>query len=75
MAKIFNESAFPIILRSKDGETCQVPCGESRVLDKFCNNLPPSIRLISLDNPVKKVVAKKEKISKKPANKDIESKE
>lgn len=56
MAKVFNMNKYPVVLVARDGNTCQIPVGESKVQDKFCVNVPPTIRIISLDNPVKPVV-------------------
>ena len=63
MAKVLNKSKFPIILTAKDGNTCQIPVGESKIQDKFCTNVPPLVKVLSLDIPiiVKEVSVKKTK--------------
>ena len=69
MAKVLNKYGYPIDLVAKDGESCQIPVGESRVKDKFCSNIPPKVIVLSLDNPPAKKapVAPKIKIeNKKP---------
>lgn len=53
MAKVLNMIGYPINLVAKDGETCQIPTGESKVQDKFCVNVPPKVKVLSLDKPVK----------------------
>ena len=52
MAKVLNKYGYPIDLVAKDGESCQIPVGESKVQDKFCANIPPKVKILSLDAPV-----------------------
>lgn len=81
MAKVLNKYGYPIDLVAKDGESCQIPVGESRVQDKFCSNVPPKVKILSLDAPVattpkkavvseapKKEEKKEEKENKKGGN-------
>lgn len=72
MAKVLNKYGYPIDLVAKDGESCQIPVGESRVQDKFCSNIPPKVVVLSLDAPVVKkvpVASKKQNDNKKEDNK------
>jgi len=57
MAKVLNKYGYAVVLQSKDGETCQIPVGESKVQDKFCVNVPPKVKILSLDKPVAKETA------------------
>lgn len=52
MAKVLNQGKFPVLLYSKTGDSCQIPVGESKVQDKFCVNVPPTVKVLSLDTPV-----------------------
>lgn len=70
MAKVLNKYGYPIDLVAKDGESCQIPVGESKVKDKFCANVPPRVTVLSLDAPApKKVVVASKKETKKQENK------
>ena len=70
MAKVLNKYGYPIDLVAKDGESCQIPVGESKVKDKFCANVPPRVVVLSLDAPApKKVVVATKKETKKQENK------
>lgn len=48
MAKVLNLYGTPRTLYSKDGDSCLIPTGESKVQDKFCDNLPPKVKLLEM---------------------------
>lgn len=67
MARVLNMIGYPINLVAKDGETCQIPTGESKVQDKFCVNVPPKVKVLSLDKPIKKEIV----VAEKPTQKKV----
>ena len=64
MAKVLNLYGYPISLVSKDGESCLIPVGESKVQDKFCANVPPKVKVLEIKKPA---VVAKQKEEAKPA--------
>ena len=67
MAIISNVSKFPITLTSQDGDSCQVPVGESiPVADKFLDNILPGIVVVK---GVEKKTANQSKPEKKRSSK------
>lgn len=54
MAKVLNMYGYPISLVAKDGDSCQIPVGESKVQDKFCANVPPKVKVLEIKKPVAK---------------------
>lgn len=61
MAKVLNLTGTPMKLTAKDGDSCLIPVGESKIADKFCENVPPRVKILELNKPVVKVVAKEKK--------------
>ena len=52
MAKILNLTGIPQLLHSKDGDSCLIPTGESKVADKFCVNVPPRVKILEIKKPM-----------------------
>jgi len=75
MAIVINKSNVNKNLVAKNGDSCMVRPGKSKVEDKFCSNLPPDVQLVSLDKPAVKKVQVKAKETKKAEKKEKTSKE
>ena len=52
MAKVLNLTGTPQLLHSKDGDSCLIPTGESKVADKFCVNVPPRVKVLEMKKPL-----------------------
>lgn len=70
MARVLNLTGNPLHLFAKDGDSCLIPTGESKVADKFCINVPPRVKVLEMKKSAAKIEKPKE--TPKPAANPVE---